>query len=305
VKPFIFTTQTHTNTHTHTHTGTRLWNTLVEAVNAREKAEEKQGHFEETIKSLRKTLRCYRFRVNSMLALKANNHFGVKCHGWAGEKIYKDDDKKNECFRKYDSAEESFEDHSDFLLSHQRYSSLFSLSITDYKGWARGLINAGYATNPKYSELLIGLIEELGLNEYDTYKGIGIDADALTQDIDSERIRTNEHVVCINDNRVRFVIAKKGDTFYQIAEEFDLTLRQLNRYNSFPEYKDCLSEGDLVYVMPKRKAKIFKKEVISMEEPMYVNEISQKYGVAEKTLKRLNDFAKDSLVSKGEIITLR
>ena len=305
MKPFIFTTQTHTNTHTHTHTGTRLWNTLVEAVNAREKAEEKQGHFEETIKSLRKTLRCYRFRVNSMLALKANNHFGVKCHGWAGEKIYKDDDKKNECFRKYDSAEESFEDHSDFLLSHQRYSSLFSLSITDYKGWARGLINAGYATNPKYSELLIGLIEELRLNEYDTYKGIGIDADALTKDIYSEEIQTNEHVVRINDNRVRFVIAKKGDTFYQIAEEFDLTLRQLNRYNSFPEYKDCLSEGDLVYVMPKRKAKIFKKEVISMEEPMYVNEISQKYGVAEKTLKRLNDFAKDSLVSKGEIITLR
>ena len=242
---------------------------------------------------------------NSMLALEANNHFGIKCHGWAGEKIYKDDDKKNECFRKYDSAEESFEDHSDFLLSHQRYSSLFSLSITDYKGWARGLRNAGYATNPKYSELLIGLIEELRLNEYDTYKGIGIDADALTQDIDSEEIRTNEHFVRINDNRVRFVIAKKGDTFYQIAEEFDLTLRQLNRYNSFPEYKDCLSQGDLVYVMPKRKAKIFKKEVISMEEPMYVNEISQKYGVAEKTLKRLNDFAKDSLVSKGEIITLR
>ena len=118
---------------------------------------------------------------NSMLAVDANNHFGIKCHGWTGEKVYKDDDKKNECFRKYDSADESFMDHSDFLLRHQRYANLFELDVTDYKGWARGLKKAGYATNPKYPDLLIDIIEELGLDEYDSYQEIVPDADILVE----------------------------------------------------------------------------------------------------------------------------
>ena len=242
---------------------------------------------------------------NSMLAVEANNHFGIKCHGWTGEKVYKDDDKKNECFRKYDSAEESFMDHSDFLLRHQRYANLFELDVTDYKGWARGLKKAGYATNPKYPELLIDIIEELGLDEYDSYQEIVPDADILVEKGNSEDIQTNDHQVFVHDNRVRYVVAKRGDTFYQIAKEFDLNINQLYRYNSFAKDKDCLVEGDVVYVMPKRKASIFKKETVSIETPMHVKDISQKYGVSEKTLKRLNGFAEDSLVSKGEIITLR
>lgn len=242
---------------------------------------------------------------NSMLAVEANNHFGIKCHGWTGEKVYKDDDKKNECFRKYDSAEGSFEDHSDFLLRHERYSDLFALEITDYKGWAKGLKKAGYATNPKYPDLLINIIEELGLDEFDSYQEIIPQADILVEKKSSENVQMNDHQVYVHDNRVRYVVAKRGDTFYQIAKEFDLNLNQLHRYNSFAKDKDCLIEGDIVYVMPKRKASLFKKETISIEAPMHVKDISQKYGVSERTLKRLNGFAEDSLVSKGEIITLR
>ena len=106
---------------------------------------------------------------NSSLAKKANNHFGIKCHdGWKGKKIKQDDDKRNECFRKYDSAVDSYTDHSYFLTSRPRYNSLFDLPITDYKGWAHGLKAAGYATNPKYAKLLIDIIEEYQLYKYDT-----------------------------------------------------------------------------------------------------------------------------------------
>lgn len=245
---------------------------------------------------------------NSLLAVEGNNHFGIKCHGWTGEKIYKDDDAKNECFRKYDSADESFEDHSDFLLKHERYADLFSYDITDYKNWAKGLKKAGYATNPKYADLLIELIEDLELYQYDTYQSLDPLAELLAENVGtnySDMKEMNDHQVYVNAKKVRYVVAKKGDTFYQVAKEFGLNLAQLHRYNSFPKDKDCLVEGDIVYIMPKKRASLFKKETVSIEQPMHVQEISQKYGVSEKTLKRLNRFADDNLVSEGEIVTLR
>ena len=105
---------------------------------------------------------------NSPLARKANNHFGIKCHdGWRGKKFKQDDDERNECFRKYEKAVDSFTDHSNFLCSRTRYASLFDLPISDYKGWAHGLKAAGYATNPKYAQLLINIIEEYKLYKYD------------------------------------------------------------------------------------------------------------------------------------------
>ena len=106
---------------------------------------------------------------NSTLAKKANNHFGIKCHdGWKGKKIRHDDDARNECFRKYKKVEDSFNDHSNFLCSRTRYASLFDLPLTDYKAWAHGLKAAGYATNPKYAQLLINIIEEYELYKYDS-----------------------------------------------------------------------------------------------------------------------------------------
>lgn len=106
---------------------------------------------------------------NSPLARNANNHFGIKCHDtWNGKKYTYDDDRQNECFRKYDSALDSYKDHSYFLTSRPRYNSLFDLKISDYKGWAHGLKAAGYATNPQYAQLLINIIEEYGLYKYDS-----------------------------------------------------------------------------------------------------------------------------------------
>ena len=101
----------------------------------------------------------------SALARSGNNHFGIKCHGWQGRKVYADDDERNECFRAYDNAYQSYEDHSRFLANSQRYRHLFSLSITDYRGWARGLKAAGYATNPRYADKLIELIELYKLHQ--------------------------------------------------------------------------------------------------------------------------------------------
>ena len=104
----------------------------------------------------------------SRLAISANNHFGIKCHSnWKGKKVYADDDKKQECFRKYKNASSSYRDHSLFLNNNNRYQDLFSYSKTDYKSWSKGLQKAGYATNPKYSELLIDLIEKYNLDQYD------------------------------------------------------------------------------------------------------------------------------------------
>lgn len=117
---------------------------------------------------------------NSTLAVKANNHFGIKCHdGWKGRKFKHDDDKRNECFRKYDNVYDSFTDHSLFLTGRSRYASLFDLPVTDYKGWAHGLKAAGYATNPKYAKLLIDIIEEYELYKYDNGEAVKVSKKAL------------------------------------------------------------------------------------------------------------------------------
>ena len=111
----------------------------------------------------------------SYLATEGKNHFGIKCYDWEGEEIYADDDKENECFRKYKKVQQSYRDHSEFLTTHSRYSSLFELKMTDYKGWAKGLKKAGYATSPTYADNLISLIDRYDLNRFD--KGIDVPKD--------------------------------------------------------------------------------------------------------------------------------
>ncbi|MCR9172812.1 MAG: glucosaminidase domain-containing protein, partial [bacterium] len=114
---------------------------------------------------------------NSALATKGNNHFGIKCHGWTGKKMYVDDDAKGECFRVYKDASDSYEDHSTFLKTYSRYAFLFEYDVTDYKSWAKGLKKAGYATSPTYPEKLIKIIEELDLDQYDS--GMQLEAPQL------------------------------------------------------------------------------------------------------------------------------
>ncbi|AXT20966.1 LysM peptidoglycan-binding domain-containing protein [Flavobacteriaceae bacterium AU392] len=149
------------------------------------------------------------------LAVKANNHFGIKCHGWTGAKIYHDDDARQECFRKYDNAKYSFRDHSEFL-KRKRYANLFKLEIDDYKGWARELRRAGYATDKRYPQKLIALVERYNLTQYDEIV------------IGKKRKNKKEKVA---EEIVKHIVVK-GDTLYSISKRYNLTVKELQRINS-------------------------------------------------------------------------
>ena len=153
------------------------------------------------------------------LAVKGNNHFGIKCHEWNGKKIYHDDDEKQECFRKYDTPEFSYRDHSIFLATRDRYSFLFKLDINNYEKWAKGLKKAGYATDPKYPKKLIDLIERYDLDKYD-------------------------NLVLKRKNKTYRV--KKGETLYSIAKKFDMTTENLKALNGIEENE--IAVGDRIRV---------------------------------------------------------
>lgn len=159
----------------------------------------------------------------SELTRRANNHFGIKCHGWAGRTIYQDDDEFGECFRAYDNAFDSYEDHSKFLSGSQRYRSLFQLKSTDYKGWARGLKAAGYATNPQYADKLIEIIQLYKLYEYDTVRHYD---KFMTQHARDTRINGQPlHPINIF-NKNYYLYARQGDTYFKIGKEVGIRDRK-------------------------------------------------------------------------------
>lgn len=166
------------------------------------------------------------------LTRKANNHFGIKCHGWQGGKVYHDDDRSQECFRKYNDAKYSFRDHSLFLTERKRYAFLFELDPDDYKGWAKGLRTAGYATDRKYPDKLISIIERYQLYKYDG-EVLGHDVIAYEK---NEMGLPQTHVV------------KKGETLYSISKKYNLTVEQLKQLNNLSD--STLSIGQLLYVTP-------------------------------------------------------
>lgn len=240
---------------------------------------------------------------NSILARQGNNHFGIKCSDWDGKTMYMDDDQKGECFRVYNSAEESYVDHSEFLKTRKRYANLFSLETTDYKSWAKGLKEAGYATNPKYPDLLIDLIEDLKLYEFDK---IGTQNDKVAPDLLTSKTISTEvkHTVMTHENKVKYIVAKKGDTFYRISKEFGLGLWQLYKYNDFGPRKDVLVEGDIVYIQPKRNKS--KTKSVQLTKSMSLRELSQIEAVKLTTLMKHNNISSsDDLLPKGEKVTLR
>lgn len=240
---------------------------------------------------------------NSELARKGNNHFGIKCHDWTGDKMYMDDDSKGECFRVYANAEQSYIDHSNFLLDKKRYSGLFQLELTDYKGWAKGLKDAGYATNPKYPELLIAIIDELKLYELDAIGSQNnLNAPALL--VSNQKNSSQAHTVATHENKVNYIIAKKGDTFYRLSKEFGIGLWQLYKYNDFDSKKDILEEGDIVYIQRKRKRS--KNKVLKLTESMSLREVSQEQALKLESLLKYNEStAPDVILSKGEKVSLR
>jgi hypothetical protein len=171
------------------------------------------------------------------LAVEANNHFGVKCHtGWNGGKIYHDDDASQECFRKYKDASYSYRDHSLFLTERSRYSDLFRLDSDDYEAWAKGLRAAGYATDRRYPEKLISLIERYDLSKYD--------AQVLGRP--SSRVRKEKGT----SNQIEYTIVK-GDTLYNIAQKHNTTVDHIKRLNGLTD--NAISIGNSLVIEPDSK----------------------------------------------------
>lgn len=245
----------------------------------------------------------------SKLTKQSNNHFGIKCHSdWKGQTVKHDDDLRNECFRKYKNSRESFEDHSKFLL-RPRYQALFNLKVTDYRGWAKGLQQAGYATNRAYANSLIRLIETYELYKYDNPKYSnsgnkqtwGSDTTGNSQSSTSQWTHTpyKDKV-----SKLVYVVARDGDTFESIAAEFDFKAKDLHKYNEVP-VGFPLKDGDIVYFQ-KKKSKASKpnyEHVVQIGESMH--SISQRYGIKVKNLYKMNKKDFEYIPTEGDVLRLR
>lgn len=255
---------------------------------------------------------------NSELARNGNNHFGIKCHGWTGDKIYHDDDKKGECFRKYPSAQDSFDDHVKFLKGSSRYASLFELKSDNYKGWAKGLKSAGYATNPKYPQLLINIIEKNDLARFDNKKTRPKNTDSSVKGKDNKpkpkgvEVESPEPIaestsvkypVTVSDNRIKYVVAHGKEQLRELADALLLNEWQLKKYNDLPEIY-TFSEGERVYIQPKRRNS--KTEKIQVKEASNLREVSQVFGVKMKHLLRYNpNLEVGSTLKAGDVVWLK
>lgn len=259
---------------------------------------------------------------NSKLAQEANNHFGIKCHKeWEGKTFHQDDDARDECFRKYSTVLESFDDHSDFLKTRSRYAFLFELDVTDYKGWAHGLKKAGYATNPKYAHKLIDLIERYNLeaiNNEAIARMNGAPANAAAtlvrqvsvkdKNVSAKSDRNVTTIINITpptyyaeQNNVKYVVSKKGDTWVSIAKENDMMVWQVLKYNDALR-DDELREGTIVYIKPKRHSAQQKFHVVMPGESM--RDISQMYAIKLSSLYKKNQIEPGTVVQPGTKLKL-
>ncbi|HUR11158.1 MAG TPA: glucosaminidase domain-containing protein [Flavitalea sp.] len=244
----------------------------------------------------------------SDLVLKSKNHFGIKCKSeWTGNKVYHDDDARGECFRSYASPADSYVDHSNFLRNSARYAFLFNFDPTDYKAWAYGLKKAGYATNVKYSEIIIRLIEEYNLNQYSL---IALNRmDASQEDIAGGQLGVLPttvpagEVIAIDGkvtevikpvkypdgefyiNNTRVVFARQGSSLLSIAQTFDVSLSRILDFNDL-KGEDILLRDQLVFLQRKRKAGVNEFHIVQQGESLY--DIAQAEGIRLHSLLELN-----------------
>lgn len=280
----------------------------------------------------------------SPLAQKANNHFGIKCAGdWNGNTYHQDDDSKDECFRKYKRVADSYRDHALFL-QRPRYTELFSLQVTDYKGWAHGLKRCGYATDPAYAGKLIKLIEDYNLMQYVTIEE-QLPATDITQTSDkpdksdkqSKSRKTGkphsttrkdtsvettsakgqssvlsmgtvdlftEHTV-LRNNTCKYVVAREGDTFQSIAAEFNIRLKAIYRYNDIRNTDYVLQKGDKVYLQMKRKKADKRYAIYRVRRNENIWQIAQDKAIQVESIYRLNGITQGQDVSINQELRLR
>jgi len=257
---------------------------------------------------------------NSELTVNANNHFGIKCHKeWTGMTYTMDDDEKNECFRKYASAEESYNDHSYFLTTRPRYASLFELDIRDYKGWANGLKNTGYATNPKYAEMLIRIIEENELYLFDSEPKSPVAKKEKEEKPVREEVVATEYSgpknkaftflevaegnrkIYVNNN-VKLIYARKDDTPHTIARDLGIHVFQVLGYNELGKNEE-IRAGQVIYIEPKKRKASQETHVLNKGETM--RDVSQLYGVRLKALYKKNRLAEGHEPAPGTTLYLK
>ena len=273
----------------------------------------------------------------SELAVKGNNHFGIKCHEWKGPRMFYNDDRRGECFRKYSTAEESFRDHSDFLRYRDRYKFLFDLETTDYRGWAYGLKRAGYATDPAYPRKLIKLIEDYNLDRFDrmseSYALSGEDTGnrkkksrrKKVRDAAAASIPQSPSVLeqaqplsqkegrefdfslsrqLYSQNGVPFVYSSEGETYSSIAKGNGLFKKEILRFNDADKDMTLLP-GTVVYLQKKKNHAADHIEMHVAEEGDSLREISQRYGVKLKSIVRMNGFSESTALHEGDVVRLR
>ena len=234
----------------------------------------------------------------SKLAREGNNHFGIKCHrSWRGDSVFSG----KTCYRKYRSAHDSYTDHSKFLKA-KRYESLFSLEINDYRGWAHGLKRCGYATDPLYAEKLINMIETYGLD-----KLVG----ETPQKIDKPQREEHWHHPILRHPTKRrhglnYIMAVLGDTYEDIAREYNIKLRTLLEYNDLANANQQPEVGDIIYVNKKyneAQGDHYQYRVKDDKETLWL--ISQLFGIRLKDLAKINNLKPDAVLHKGDIIKLK
>ena len=257
----------------------------------------------------------------SKLAVEGNNHFGIKCHkGWTGPSMHLDDDRRHECFRVYDSAEDSFRDHSDFLRYRDRYKFLFDLERTDYKAWAYGLKQAGYATDPKYPAKLIQYIEEYKLMRYDIVTKEEEAAlpepphrmeapKTVREEDENAPVQEQFHFALSRQlyslNGVPFVYAMEGESYRSIARYYHLFKWEILKYNDL-KADEALLPGTIVYLAAKKKhTPSGLDKYIVAEDGESFHAICQRFAVKEKAIRKLNGFGAQVELKEGEEIKLR
>ena len=269
---------------------------------------------------------------NSLLSMRSNNHFGIKCkRNWTGEKVYHDDDAKGECFRAYPSVEASYQDHAEFLDSQPRYDSLFAYPSDDYKSWARGLKAAGYATAPDYAQRLVRIIEENqlflldrpdGMHLYATRYGLPRDpeewfssqssvertAEAGTAvDPDNYRVTINAHAGynVYATNGVHYVTAKENDTFENIGGKFRLSARNLRKFNDLKDKKAQPVPGEVVYIERKKKRWTGNAQHHIARQGETAYSVGQSYAIRTRSIEKLNRLRPGEELEQGRQIRIK
>ena len=258
---------------------------------------------------------------NSDLVKKSNNHFGIKCKtSWTASGVSHDDDAPGECFRTYKNFEESYRDHSNYLRGNQRYAFLFKIDPNDYKGWAYGLKSAGYATNPRYPEILIKNIETYNLQQYtaEGYSDVAVfnsskykddpEDKAFNELIKSKDYNSNSNVgsgahnqnIVINGSKA--VYAQKGKSLLAIASENNINLAKLLDYNDL-EKDGLLSEDQYVFLEKKSKQGDKDFYVVQKNESLY--DVAQKNGIRLQSLYEYNNLTGNENIYAGSKLMLK